>query len=213
MNPPLMIFIFFLTFSYHYRHEFIQILPETLLFFSLFTIATIIYPIKTLFAIFTAPLRNLSVLWTILPMIVAWIILEIYFNRHEDENIGWNTAICNGMMLFWAGLNILVALSISYLLQKLLVMIILMGYGTFLAYIAFNHKYSAKFTFKLASTNIVYYFGILGILYAHNLIKPTKESITTSLILLGLILLIIRIIKNINHIRKNNTSQNTNTKS
>ena len=185
---------------FYYRNNLNHILTEIVLFAALLSIVYITVSNKAIFVIITAPFSNFKIFWTVLPMLAAWIVLEVYFSRHEDENIGWNTAICNGLMLFWAGLNILFSMTTSrYVFQKFIMMSIIIGYAIFLVYISFTHRYSQKATFRFASTNIVYYFGILGILYAYDVILPTARSILSSVVLLCMILLTIRILKKMVH--------------
>ncbi len=200
INPILLPLSILAILILYYRDSLAHILTEIIMFAVLSSILYITVSNKAILVIVTAPFSNFKIFWTVLPMLIAWIILEVYFTRHENENIGWNTAICNGLMLFWAGLNILFSMTTSrYIFQKFIIMSIIIGYAAFLIYISFTHRYSPKFTFRLASTNIVYYFGILGILYAYNVILPTARSIFSSIILLCLILLTIRIIKKIVH--------------
>ncbi|MFH1127379.1 MAG: hypothetical protein ABIG84_00395 [archaeon] len=204
LNPMVFLFLSLAFFVILFRHEIAHVLTEVALFIGLLVILIFMFSSKAILVILTAPFRNFDILWAILPLLLAWIVLEVYFSKHEDENMGWNTAVCNGLMLFWAGLNILFSLSrTGYVLMKIAVMVILMGYGVFLAYAAFTHRYSSGLTFRLASTNVVYYSGIMGVLYAHDVVLLTVRSVSSSFVLLGLILLLIRIVKKIRRVRRN----------
>ena len=39
--------------------------------------------------IFSAPLRDISILWLLIPIILFWFVLEIYFGKYKGEKLGW----------------------------------------------------------------------------------------------------------------------------
>jgi len=51
--------------------------------------------------IFLAPSKDPSIWWLLAPIILFWLITEIYFGRHKQERLGWNTALGNGLSMFW----------------------------------------------------------------------------------------------------------------
>src|SRR3989344_9539006 len=51
--------------------------------------------------IFSSPLKDLSVWWLLSPVILFWFVIEIYFGRYKKEKLGWNTALGNGLSMFW----------------------------------------------------------------------------------------------------------------
>ena len=51
--------------------------------------------------IFSSPFKDITVFWLLAPIILFWLILEIYFGTHKEEKLGWNTALGNGLSIFW----------------------------------------------------------------------------------------------------------------
>ena len=55
--------------------------------------------------IFSAPFKSMEALWILIPLFIVWIVLEIYFARFKKEELGWNTALANGITLGWLTLQ------------------------------------------------------------------------------------------------------------
>ncbi len=54
--------------------------------------------------IFSSPFKDLSIWWLLAPIILFWIILEIYFSRYKTEKLGWNSTLGYGLNMFWIGI-------------------------------------------------------------------------------------------------------------
>jgi len=55
--------------------------------------------------IFKSPSNDWSVMWLLAPIFLFWIVLEIYFDKHKKEALGWNTALGDGLSLFWVAIT------------------------------------------------------------------------------------------------------------
>ena len=51
--------------------------------------------------IFSSPFKDHSIFWILIPIIVFWFVLEIYFGSYKKEKLGWNTALGYGLSMFW----------------------------------------------------------------------------------------------------------------
>lgn len=117
-----------------------------------------------------SPFTDLSIWWFLAPVIVLWMILVVYFGEHKSEELGWNTALGNGISLTWINIE-----SMRYLFSikpdpfwtRFLIILGVMSYGFFIIYISFTHKFSSKATYLLASPNTVYYLAGVTILWGH----------------------------------------------
>lgn len=146
--------------------------------------------------IFSAPFKDLSVLWLLIPMFSLWLILEIYFELHKSEQLGWNTALGNGVSLCWIIIGLLRELFSKELdLLKAGVLIIILLYGVFVIFISFTHKLSAKITYALASPTLIYFIGSVAVLWAFDLLQINFAVFIDLLILLGLVVGLLQIIK------------------
>ena len=147
--------------------------------------------------IFSSPFKDLTILWILIPIILFWFIIEIYFGRYKTEKLGWSTALGNGLTIFWV-----VTISIRTLfannfelfsINKLLFIISIAAYSAFIIYISFTHRIKGKIFFIFASPTIVYYlFGIV-MLWVHGLLDITFW-VVIDLIILYIFVLILEFI-------------------
>ena len=147
--------------------------------------------------IFSAPFRDPSVLWLLIPIILFWIVIEIYFVKYKQEKIGWNTALGYGLSMFW-----IVVISFKTLFEnnfelfsidKLIFLIIITAYSIFIIFVSFTHRLKEKIFFLFVSPNLIYYLFGIAILLVHGLISLGLWVII-DLIILYIIILIIEFI-------------------
>lgn len=123
-----------------------------------------------------APFLDLSVLWLLAPILVFWIVLEIYLDKHKDEKLGWNTALGNGLSMFWV-----VVTAMRHIFQegielnwiKLLAISLILAYALFIIIISFTHRFRDKIVFPLASPTPVYFMSGIAILWAFDSLAIT----------------------------------------
>ena len=88
--------------------------------------------------IFSAPFKDTSIWWLLTPIILFWLILEVYFGMYKGEKLGWNTALGNGLNLFWIVVISLKALFTQGLelfsIDKLIVVIFIAVYSAFIIF-------------------------------------------------------------------------------
>lgn len=147
--------------------------------------------------IFSAPLRDLSILWFLTPLVLFWLILEIYFGRFKSEKLGWNTALGYGLSMFW-----IVIISFKTMFEnnfelfsigKLLFVIFVAAYSIFIISISFTHRLKEKIFFLFTSPTIVYYLFGVTLLLIGDLLK-INFWVFIDLIILYIIILILEII-------------------
>ncbi|MFH1650028.1 MAG: hypothetical protein ABIA93_05755 [Candidatus Woesearchaeota archaeon] len=54
-----------------------------------------------------APWQIPSMLWILGPLVLMLVLMEFYFGRYSNEELGWNTAVGNSMVLFFVALDLL----------------------------------------------------------------------------------------------------------
>jgi len=147
--------------------------------------------------IFSAPFRDPSILWLLIPIILFWFILEIYFGKYKQEKIGWNTTLGYGLSMFW-----IVVISFKTLFEnnfelfgidKLIFLIIISAYSIFIIYVSFTHKLKEKIFFLFTSPTLVYYLLAIAILWVHGLLN-ISFWVFIDLIILYIIILILETI-------------------
>lgn len=147
--------------------------------------------------ILSAPFKDPGIWWLLTPIILFWLILEVYFGMYKGEKLGWNTALGNGLNLFWIVVISLKALFTRGLelfsIDKLIVVIFIAVYSGFIISVSFTHKLKEKVFFLLASPTIIYYLSGIAVLWIHGLID-ISFWVVIDLILFYIIILILEII-------------------
>lgn len=148
--------------------------------------------------IFSAPYRNLEALWLLIPLLLMWIVLEIYFARFKKEELGWNTALANGITLGWItleGMRSLFAEQPAEFWLRFTANIIIISYAFMIIYFSFTHKISSKWDFVIASPTPVYFLGIFSVLWGFGILEITRYVLLDLVILFIVVLIIIKIFR------------------
>jgi hypothetical protein len=147
--------------------------------------------------IFSAPFRDSSIWWVLTPIILFWLVLEVYFGMYKGEKLGWNTALGNGLNLFWVVVISLKDLFTKNLelfsIDKLIAVIVIAVYSGFIISVSFTHKLKENIFFLFASPTTIYYLSGITILWIHGLINITLWVII-DLIIFYTVLMIFEII-------------------
>lgn len=149
--------------------------------------------------IFGSMFHDPSIWWFLAPIIVFWLILEIYFSEYKKEELGWNTALGNGLSVFW-----MLIVSTKYIFEdhlknfawsKFFILIIFMLYASFIIYNSFSHKLSAHVSFLLASPTLTYYLSGVAILWTYGNLNVNIYVLVDLILLYGVILLFELVLK------------------
>ena len=123
-----------------------------------------------------APFSHPDMIWMTLPLLVSTLFLQVYFGRYKKENVGWNTALSNSLVLFFVGVDSIRFLIVNFginglfgnVLLKTLVVVFIVLYGLLLAVFEFLHKIPSRIAFIISSpaaVNILAYLN-LAIIYS-----------------------------------------------
>ncbi len=116
---------------------------------------------------------NPELLWTIFPLILATIIMLIYFEKYNGEKPGWNTYVANSLVLLFVSvilfryiynINGLGAINFITYPYKLIVSSGLFLIGAVLLFLNFEHFLPEKIAMYVSSPltlNLVAYISIL----------------------------------------------------
>lgn len=137
---------------------------------------------ERLITIIIAPSLVPKMIWILTPMLITLFLMTLYFGRYRKEELGWNTAFGNSLVLVFVGLDLLkliypglnplraLLIFIRTLLawdEKTLLALIsicILGYGLILLFIDYFHFLPKKIAFFISnglSINIFAYFGII----------------------------------------------------
>lgn len=111
--------------------------------------------------------KHPEMLWIIIPVVVSMIFISYYFGKYKKEELGWNTAFGNSVVLLFACMDLFRYLYGNQLLgwnnYTILVSVVLME-GIILTTLDFLHALPKSFAFALSSgmtVNTIVLFLIL----------------------------------------------------
>lgn len=140
--------------------------------------------------IFHAPFIEPRLWWQLAPIFLLWITLSFYLNYQKHEQLGWNSALANGLTLFWIGVGAMQPLFTLEIGERILwsrffMILPMIVYGIFLTYISFTHKLSERATYIMATPTIVYYLNVYAILWGNKVLDVNKYILLGFLVLWG----------------------------
>ncbi|MFC1691266.1 hypothetical protein ACFL0W_03730 [Nanoarchaeota archaeon] len=119
-----------------------------------------------------APFLYPEMIWIVTPMVITLLIMEFYFGRYKKEELGWNTAVGNSLVLLFVSLDLLrfiyhnpTTTFANYYMDpiKTVVAAGVGFYGLMLLFLDFFHFLPKKLAFFLASSlpiNVTAYIAI-----------------------------------------------------
>jgi len=137
---------------------------------------------KQSYQLIILPIKNQNMLWIVLPLMLSTIVMIFYFGLYKYEELGWNTAVGNGLVLVFVGLDLLRQMyqnnniveivrtilhgstSILSSQPKTILALIILLYGLFLVIVNFVHLFPKKLAFFISSAlpiNLVAYLTIV----------------------------------------------------
>ena len=144
------------------------------------------------------PIVNRNMLWILLPLLVALFLMELYFGHYKEEELGWNSAVSNSIVLFFVGMNLCAYLFSKNMLvgltavtpetleiasQKTFIAFIILLESIFLLILNFFHLVSKRFAFGISSTLIMNFVGLIGIILVYSDI-PIDVSLIPAILFL-----------------------------
>ena len=142
-----------------------------------------------------APLKNTEMLWLLVPIIINMLVLEFYFSRYKEEELGWNTAFGNSLVLIFVAVMLAKYLYTNELLGdsfKLAVVSGVLIIGFILTTIDFFHLVPRHIAFGISSKlpiNFLSYAAII-LVYTDRVALPL-DYITGSAFFIMLVLIFI----------------------
>ena len=124
----------------------------------------------------TAPSRYPEMLWMAIPLIFTLFVMQLYFGRYIKEELGWNTAVGNSMVLIFISIDLFRYIYnhfephhwIVYFYQykKSLIALLILVQGMILWKENFFHKWPKKIAFFISSpicVNLIAYVALASV--------------------------------------------------
>ncbi|MFA5406763.1 MAG: type II CAAX endopeptidase family protein [Candidatus Nanoarchaeia archaeon] len=161
--------------------------------------------IPTAVSIIIAPFTNPGMLWIVTPLLISMTLMQLYFGRHRQEELGWNTAFGNSIALIFVSINLLQFISNQYgfsalnpfapVTNKLYLVIGLALVSVAQLIINYFHLISKKIAFFINSsipTNMTAYVAIVLVYTSTGL---SWVTIAAALLILAVFILLFNFIK------------------
>ncbi len=142
--------------------------------------------------IFRAPFLGQHLWWQLGPVLVLWLIVEIYLDCHKGERLGWNTALGNAISLFWISLAAMqplftVPVGESFPYGRFFAILPILAYALFVGYVSFSHVFGERVTYALAYPTIVYYLCVFAILWGNKALDVNRYVLLAAALLFGVV--------------------------
>jgi hypothetical protein len=155
--------------------------------------------------IIDAPFQNTDMLWMLLPLIATIIFLEFYFGRYKDEELGWNTAYGNALVLLFISIDLFrrtyepmgKPIKDALLLGdiKILISMVIMAFALLILFIDFFHFLPKKIAYMISSPAYLNFIALLGIIIVYsNAIPLDGTTLGACIVMLLLFTLLAHII-------------------
>mgnify|MGYP001065931743 CR=1 FL=1 len=155
------------------------------------------------------PIKNIDMLWILLPLLATLFIIEFYFGSHKGEELGWNSAVGNSIILFFVGMNLFSFLWRNGLLVGISQNIVNLEIASFKTFIAifvtieaifliivdFFHLLPKNFGYGMSSPLILNFIGVVSIIFVYSNIELTWHILPATLILFICLFIFIKIIR------------------
>ncbi len=154
--------------------------------------------LQRLWEVMSIPFTDFSMLWEVLPLVITIIIMEMYFGRYKKEQIGWNSALSNSLVLIYIGSNLLHYLfltnEITYANGYTFIALVVILAGLLLALLDFYHILPKTLTFGISSVLPINFLAYLAIVFVHGHLILDLNTLFASLILFLILLLLVEIV-------------------
>ncbi len=155
----------------------------------------------------TAPAKVPEMIWIVVPLVVSLLVMTIYFGRYAKEELGWNTAVGNTLVLIFVSVDLLRHLYNNPHIEssidaggfavpiKTVVALLLLFEGFMLLYSSFFHWMPKKIAFFITSSLPVNLTAYVAIAIVYSNIPFDWITIAAAVILFVLLFIFFKLFK------------------
>lgn len=143
-----------------------------------------------------APLNHSGLFEALLPLILGMLVIELYFGRYEDEELGWNTSVGNAVIWISTGVSLILGGHVSSPFEYNAALFIV-GMGVFVAFMDFYHVWPKEIAFKVSSSTIIYLVAYVTVVVVRTDLEVTDTTLKASLMFILLATIGFKIIKKV----------------
>lgn len=135
-----------------------------------------------------APFDYPDMLWIIIPLLLTLFLMELYFGRYKFEELGWNTAFGNSLVLIFVSMDLLRRLytqnMLAYLNLRAVLAIAVIFEGVFLVLIGFFHLLPKKLAFGVSAKLPINFIAYISVILVYSTIPIDFITLFASIIFL-----------------------------
>lgn len=156
------------------------------------------------YAIVDAPFKIPEMLWMLVPIIVSLVLMEFYFGRYKEEELGWNTAFGNALVLTFVAIDLFrqsyEATDIKLLdalvaaEAKAWIAITVFGFALLLVLLDFFHFLPKKVAYAISSGPFIHMISLLGIIIVYANIPLDMTTLFACILLFIFVNLIMQLL-------------------
>lgn len=150
--------------------------------------------------IITAPTHHTEMIWILIPLLTVIIMMIFYFSRYKDEELGWNTALGNSLIIIFVSIDLLRTIytatnpgtiqNFSTNLGATVLVLLLFLVGIVMMFVNFSHILPKKIAYLLSSALPINLMAYVMITIIYSKVPIDVITIIAAIIFLALLLLI-----------------------
>lgn len=148
-------------------------------------------------AITRFPLDNPSLIPSIIPVIVGFLVLELYFGRYTQEELGWNTAVGNATMLVTTSLTLIYEERLLFDISSSgsIIAFTILGVGILILTLNFYHIWPKQLAFNVSSAFVIYVLVYLTMALTYSDIVLDSHTIAAAGLFFAALAILFRLIQ------------------
>lgn len=150
-------------------------------------------PLEALEFFVRAPVENPEMVPTVIPLVLGLVIIELYFGKHEDEELGWNTSVANAVIWVSTGISLYVTETLNQ--NELYATGALVLLGSFVAYMNFFHKWSPSVAYTVSSAGIIHTLAYILVVFVKTDLVPTHETLVDAAVFFAATFIVFKFVK------------------
>lgn len=144
--------------------------------------------------IIQAPMTQPEIIPTIMPLVVGFVILELYFGKYGHKDSEWTIGLINSLLWIKIAISLILTESMETLPERYLSYGLLV-LGFFTAYLNFNHLWRKRIAFSITSEFAAYTYAYLTVILVKTEIPLDFVTFQGSILFLTVIFVAASLIK------------------
>lgn len=143
----------------------------------------------------TAPINFPDMLWILTPLFLTTIFIELYFARYKFEELGWNSAYGNVLILIFVAIDLFRYLAVhnelTYISARNMLVITLTLFGIVMTVANFLHFWSKEVAFGISGKLPVNFIAFMAVLIIYSNLPIDFVTLIASVGVMAMFVLLI----------------------